>query len=219
MLWIVYSITKKKIIIFFLVLLQLGKHPTVTEDIPMTEVQLKQSIDDATKKSSISRLTSFCHLTGLSGFEPAKKSDTELFSNMVLIILSGPKIKQTFKVFFNATEALPFVEKTYKKNLSREQLSKYSIDTFKEIANLVAGHIKILLEKTGLRCEISLPIALRGYDDLFFSDKNEGSKYKSYWKIRYQGEELIFSNLIEIDKPKLKNDFVYIDKVSNIEFF
>ena len=138
---------------------------------------------------------------------------------MVLIVLSGPKIKQTLKIFFNAASALPFVEQTYGKTIEKEQLTKLSTDAFKEVANLVAGHIKILLEKSGIKCEISLPIALRGYDDLFFSNKNENKEFKSHWKIKHLGEELIFSNLVEVEKLKLKNDFVYSDEVNEIELF
>ncbi len=183
----------------------------------MTEVQLLNSIDEATQKVSLKRLESYSRKTGFS-IELKSLDEIDIIDySMVVILISGESIHQTFKIFFDPSRSFKLLDQIYKNKVDNEV--ELICDFFKEVANLTAGQIRSLLEKSGLRCEISLPILLRAYDELFFNPKDQVNNLTTYWMMTSQDMKLYFSSSIQLfDKSKNIN-FKFEDEDGNVEFF
>jgi CheY-specific phosphatase CheX len=185
----------------------------------MTKDQLEKAIQEALIQSSHSRLKTFCQVDDIKLNPKLEIAEAAHCPDMVLILLSGPEIHLTFKMFFNSEKARFLIEKTYGDINFKNEVSKYSVDAMKEVANLVVGHMKILLEKSDIKSEISLPIALRGYDELFFKDRKNDIIRKWHWEMEYENQQILFTGLMKLNLEKEGVEFVYEDESSSLEFF
>lgn len=184
----------------------------------MTKDQVEIEIKNAVVESSKSRLESFCKVEGVALKKDIEIVDGAQYRDMVLILLSGSEIHLILKMFFDSEAQGSLISKTYGQLEDRTKVSKYAVDTIKEVANLVAGHMKLLLETSKLDCEISLPIAMRGYDDLFFRDRGLEKSFRWNWELRHNNEPILLSGQMRLTIDR-EVDFQYVDQSSSLEIF
>lgn len=182
----------------------------------MNKDQVVSKLQEAAIKSSISRLKSFCKVEPVAKEEANEAVDGAKYRDMALILLAGPEIHMMLKIFFNSNMQKEVIEATYGPIDDEKMVSKYSIDTLKEILNLIIGHLKQLLDKSGLHCEISLPIALRGYDELFFRDQIDKESEAWTWSVDFGGEKLLFSGILKLNFDR-DIEFEYVEEGGSFE--
>lgn len=185
----------------------------------MTEVQFLKAVEEAVQKTSLDRIKSFSQFDKVS-MEVSTPSFEELCKkSLVVIILAGPQVHKVFKIFFDPSECLGFLKNVYSDIENSEDVFDKSADFFKEVANLVAGHMKKLFETSGISSEISLPILLRGYDSLFFENRDSSLAINSSWKLELENSSILCqvqSSFKNLDKDL---DFQYESSEGEIEFF
>ncbi len=185
----------------------------------MTKGQFEESLESALMKSSLSRIKTFCRQEDFHlNKSPDVSKDHAQKPNLVLILISGQDVHITLKVFFDAKKCPSLTEQTHGQSDQEDEQSHRSVDVVKELSNLIAGHIKMLLDQAGINCEISLPISMRGYDEIFFKDDINLGLKKNQWEIYRESEKLTFVSVV---RNSLDNDIEleYVEESSTIELF
>jgi CheY-specific phosphatase CheX len=132
---------------------------------------------------------------------------------MGLILISGPSIRITIKCHYKGEAGKFFAQKTMGKKPSEISFSQIQ-DYIREYCNLCGGKVKKIFADSKLDIGISLPLALRGFDELFFYDKktfNAPGYCQDYWSLNSEEHSIILSSIIEIysedDMNKLTVNF------------
>lgn len=94
---------------------------------------------------------------------------------MSLALLASSEMRVIFKVHFN-TSALPDGIRIPKAEDSKTTV-RLMQDLMNEYCNLVIGLLKRSLLRSGLGAGVSLPVALRGFDEVYFANE-EGQALK-----------------------------------------
>ncbi len=139
--------------------------------------------------------------------------------SLVVILLAGEQVHITFKVFFDHKECGELIKKIYTQSPNSTDLRNLVTDFFKEVSNLTAGHMKWLFENSKVDCNISLPIALRGFDEFFFNKIKDVSSFEDSWAIAFPSGTVHFSNIISLDSSLKDVDLSISDQAGEIEFF
>ncbi len=139
--------------------------------------------------------------------------------SLVVILLAGEHVHITFKVFFDHKECEELINKIYTQKPRSGDLRNLVTDFFKEVSNLTAGHMKWLFENSKVDCNISLPIALRGFDEFFFNKVKDNSSFEDSWAIAFPSGTVHFSNIISLDSSLKDIDLTISDQAGEIEFF
>lgn len=114
---------------------------------------------------------------------------------MVIILMFGEALRLTFKVHFSSDSAGFFAANTFR--TSKDQISSIRrLDFFKEYSNLAGGRIKQILQESGIRAAVSLPVLARGFDELFFP-KPQNSELRA-WQLAISGESVTCSAYLEL---------------------
>jgi CheY-specific phosphatase CheX len=182
----------------------------------MNDNPFARSVHKAVQSSIQSRIETFCKIQGVKTEVVEQLEHRRSFANMALILLSGEKVRLKLKLFFDKEGSSRFFENIHNPETNRHPAQ--NVDALKEVLNLVIGHLKILLEDVAVKCDISLPVAMRGYDDLFFPNSQKGAT-ESIFRIEYKGSEIfLVSQLTCDDGVDLTEIVSYRDETSQIEF-
>lgn len=119
------------------------------------------------------------------------------YKNLVMILVVSPSFYQSLKFFFNWESTAPLLDNIYKDGILEGEREHLIVDFFKEVGNLTAGHIKSVLSKSNINSDISLPISMRGYDDLFSIQSNNPKQFTQSWKFKVGTSNLIFTSAIK----------------------
>lgn len=153
------------------------------------------------KEASISTLKDYTHIESLH--ETVLSSDSIILGHwMPVIIISSAVMQITFKTHLMTTDGNTFSASSFKKSPD-DMSSQQILDFFKEYCNMVGGKIKWLLEFNQIASGISLPILLRGFDEVFFSHQETPYLFSDKWKITSDTASLICSILIELQDKAL----------------
>jgi CheY-specific phosphatase CheX len=132
---------------------------------------------------------------------------------MGLILISGPSLRITMKCHYTSDNGKFFAQKVMGKKSSEISFSQVQ-DFIREYCNLCGGKVKKIFSDSNLDTGISLPLALRGFDELFFYDKktlDTPGYSQDYWSLECENHFFILSSIIEIynvsDINKLAVDF------------
>ncbi|MFZ3230788.1 MAG: hypothetical protein WA160_11330 [Pseudobdellovibrio sp.] len=127
---------------------------------------------------------------GNSTLESTQYQEVEqilFYSRMSLILVANADFRLLIKVHCNecdvkslAKEALQFVEHDLQSGLG---------DFIKELTNLLGGALKRSLEASQIEIGLSLPLLIRGFDELF-SEKKASSE-SSYFSLGSSGQKII----------------------------
>jgi len=103
---------------------------------------------------------------------------------MTVILISSPVVRITFKAHFNEFESSGLI-KTRLKSIKEPIPSEQVLDYFKEYCNVIAGAVKSELKTVGIDAGISLPLAARGFDELFFPTPDNKRTFENTWTIEH----------------------------------
>lgn len=151
------------------------------------------------RSSSLSRLKSHSKIEDIELAEP--DADVPVFGHwMGIILLSGPDLRVTFKVHYGSRKVRALAASAIgqaAKELSLNQIA----DFMREYCNMTAGHLKGFLDRGGLEVGISLPLIIRGFDEIFFSAQDGKRVFGEMWKLHYAEAELTCSASVEVFEP------------------
>lgn len=170
---------------------------------------LKDKLADLVRQASLSRLVIHANAPQAeiraidSGFRPGRM----LASNMVFILVSSDTLRLTFKVHFSVRTARNLAFGIFGGESPADISERQAIDYFKEYGNLVAGNVISLLGQAGIELGISLPMATRGFYEVF-SDYTERQHrmltFSDFWGLHVDGRDVFCSTQFEImDKNNL----------------
>ena len=131
----------------------------------------------------------------------------------ILILLSNKQLNVTLKFFFTPKKIESLVKNTMGDRFEESKSADLARDVLKEVANLTMGHVKNRFIASNLKVESSLPIAMRGYDNLFFREFETGeNSQKNFWAL--QGDDYsIFCSLEASITGEIKDiNFDELDK-------
>lgn len=121
---------------------------------------------------------------------------------MAVILLASNKFKLLFKIHFDTTKAARVGEKkSHERSVAYQETNLRDFDQLKEYCNLVGGAIKQALGEEHSSAGLSLPLALRGFDELFFRDRvisSKGTRFHDAWRVESQGFTITCSSDIRV---------------------
>lgn len=124
---------------------------------------------------------------------------------MSAIILTSPVMRVTFRSHFMTEEGKILLASSFGKKA--EDISTMEVlDFFKEYGNMVAGKIKWLLEFNGTESGISLPVMLRGFDEVFFKKEDRKSLFSDHWRLQSKSLGIACSAIVELEDGKSWDD-------------
>ncbi len=187
----------------------------------MTTEKFVLDLHKTSQRTAASRLQTYCSSQDVLVLDFVEKNFQPSYKNLVMILVVSPNFYQSLKFFFNWETTAPLVERIYKNVISDGEKEHLIVDMFKEVANLSAGHIKSVLNKSNIYSDISLPISMRGYDDLFSSKSNNPKQFTQSWRFEVETSHLIFTSSIEsranLEALEISDD--NDDNDNSIEFF
>lgn len=130
--------------------------------------------------------------------------------HMIFIMMSGNDIKLMYSLHY--MQALAAKLATHKLDREKNQFSSNLLTAFlKEYVNIIAGNIKAMFLAEQVQIGHSLPIALQGFNELFFRE-NYTSDHTSCWSLKnQQGGE--FDLCLSI-KLRIDTNLDYIQKIT-----
>lgn len=114
---------------------------------------------------------------------------------LALIVVSSPQVRVMFKSHFMLREGQKIAAGLY--GVAADQLPmRQATDFFREFCNLIGGELKTALVSNGQNAAVSLPIMLRGFDEIFYVRPSDS--ITSFWKLG-DGESLFYcSTQVEV---------------------
>lgn len=117
-----------------------------------------------------------------------------------LILVAENSLKITFKVHWFEEQGNLFACLTYHKPHHEIRL-KEAIDFYGEYCNQVAGKIKWRLEQGGTETGVTLPLLLRGFDEIYFVPHAQGRYFEDCWVLESSLGRIVVSSAFEISDP------------------
>jgi CheY-specific phosphatase CheX len=150
------------------------------------------------RQVSLTRIKQHGASDGYGILEVPHENALDVFNHwMALILISGKSVRITFKVHFNIRTAQEFAAPVYGKNPDDIEM-RQAKDFVKEFCNLSAGFIKKIFEDQNLDVGISLPLVIRGFDEVFFDKSEKETITEDSFKLDQSGNGLICSSHIEV---------------------
>ncbi len=175
---------------------------------PIEQSDLKL-LKELVRTASLSRLKGIANNENIQIAEIAE-SQKILGHWMSLILISGPKMRITFKVNFTADVARSLALWIYQ-GKATDILTEQAGDFIKEFCNLVGGKLKNTLSLNDVFMGLSLPLMTRSFDDIFFRTSPSLSTIRDRWKLQDGQANIYCAATIEIFErlnfpPVLKDD-------------
>lgn len=160
-------------------------------------------LKELVRQVSITRFKQSSQNDNYNLLEVPKSSEKTVFDHwMSLILISGKSLRITFKTHFNIKTCRKIASPIYGKK-PEDIAVRQAQDFVKEFGNLSAGFLKKIFEEQDVDVGISLPLVIRGFDEVFF-DKTEGnSKLEDCWKLDNGTTSLICTSLLEVYQPEI----------------
>ena len=127
---------------------------------------------------------------------------SESQERMLLILVSGKALRITFKVHFNIKSTKKMASPIYGKSPEKIEI-RQAKDFIKEFCNLSAGYIKKIFEDQSLDVGISLPLVIRGFDEVFFERQIKKTIIEDSFRIENSGIGVVCTNIVEIFNQNL----------------
>jgi len=116
---------------------------------------------------------------------------------MTVILMANAELRVTVKAFYGGTcgrKLMAFKSKKPAHTVNPRWISDY----MKELLNLTCGAVKRELIALDCNVGLSLPLEMRGFDELFAEDRDSSASYSSYlWTIKTEHGPLVFRAEIE----------------------
>jgi CheY-specific phosphatase CheX len=173
------------------------------------------SIDEEKMQNSLSKLKELVRQVSITRFkqssqndnynllEVPKSSEKTVFDHwMSLILISGKSLRITFKTHFNIKTCRKIASPIYGKKPD-DIAVRQAQDFVKEFGNLSAGFLKKIFEEQDVDVGISLPLVIRGFDEVFFDKTVDISKLEDCWKLDNGSTSLVCTSLLEVYQPEV----------------
>ena len=135
--------------------------------------------------------------------EVPKSSEKTVFDHwMSLILISGKSLRITFKTHFNIKTCRKIASPIYGKKPD-DIAVRQAQDFVKEYGNLAAGFLKKIFEEQDVDVGISLPLVIRGFDEVFFDKTQDEAKLEDCWRIDNGSTSLVCTSLLEVYQPEI----------------
>ena len=123
--------------------------------------------------------------------------DRDVLAHFVAFILvTGDRLRITFRAHFNSGTAAQLLQQTVAGTSSQTEPA-HSYELMKEYCNLCAGEIKRVLATNEYPCVVSLPLMIRGFDQIFEPISKERFVVDDRWVVRGAGLSFFCSARIE----------------------
>lgn len=144
---------------------------------------------------------------------------------MSIILLAGQGIRFTFKVHYQTKEVMTLAKSIISATDHTEELSK-AADFMREYCNLLAGSLKASLLEKEVDLGISLPIVIRGFDDVFSEKKRSSAEYfHDSWALQAESGKVICVLSVNVYANQLLDRLAKVtfnettqDEASDMEF-
>ena len=135
--------------------------------------------------------------------EVPKSSEKTVFDHwMSLILISGKSLRITFKTHFNIKTCRKIASPIYGKKPD-DIAVRQAQDFVKEYGNLAAGFLKKIFEEQDVDVGISLPLVIRGFDEVFFDKTQDDAKLEDCWRLDNGSTSLVCTSLLEVYQPEV----------------
>ena len=135
--------------------------------------------------------------------EVPKSSEKTVFDHwMSLILISGKSLRITFKTHFNIKTCRKIASPIYGKKPD-DIAVRQAQDFVKEYGNLAAGFLKKIFEEQDVDVGISLPLVIRGFDEVFFDKTQDEAKLEDCWRLDNGSTSLVCTSLLEVYQPEV----------------
>lgn len=171
------------------------------------KAEIKSRFTDIIRQVSLLRMKAYSENDDFKLKEASKYNPHGyVFANyMAMIIIAGQSVKITFKTFFNHQDSEPIARYLYNTDTVDHHRS---LDVIKEYCNLAAGYMKKVLVENDIQVGISLPIATRGFNEVFWDVDESKDKitFEDCWQLVSSKSSLHCSYQLEVlDVDKLNS--------------
>jgi hypothetical protein len=132
------------------------------------------------------------------------------YNRLSLILLGGADFRMLIKIHSNESDIAV---------MAKEALGEggdiAAVDFVKELANVLGGSVKRAMESAELQVGLSLPLSIRGFDELF-SEKTDGN-LSGFYKIGAGSQDFVIQVQVELLSPEAKAQFEKIQFTSGDE--
>lgn len=129
------------------------------------------------------------------------------YNRLSLILLGGPDFRMLVKIHSNESDIAVMA-----KEALGEGADIAAVDFMKELANVLGGSVKRAMESADLQVGLSLPLSIRGFDELF-SENTEGN-LSFFYKISSGSQDFIIQIQVELLSPEARTQFERIQFTS-----
>ncbi len=186
------------------------------------------SVPDSQEGASFARLADFiretsrAHLAQFAKLKAAALSeisaDRPVLAHWIsLILISGKQVRITFRIHFHTAAARELASGAFSAPTTKVS-SEQAHDFAKEFCNFCAGRIKHLLTANGYEVGISLPLTMRGFDQVFEEPSGETYAFEDRWMIVGDRETIFCSTLIESANPLAITKIPSLDETGEVSF-
>ena len=192
---------------------------------PSNDVQInliQEKIKELIRQASLEKIQSYAQIPDfqLQEYDVPLRPGQVLAHRLALVFISGKPIRITFKVHFNHKDTREIAFRLYGVSSLDRVTEKHVIDFIKEYCNLSGGYLKKLFENIRLGLGMSLPLCMRGFDEVY-SDYGEVAapliRFSDIWKLTYHHSSITCTSLVEILDLNALKDVTSIELVENSE--
>ena len=160
-------------------------------------------LKELVRQVSITRFKQSAQNDEYNLLEVPKSSEKTVFDHwMSLILISGKSLRITFKTHFNIKTCRKIASPIYGKKPD-DIAVRQAQDFVKEYGNLSAGFLKKIFEEQDVDVGISLPLVIRGFDEVFFDKTQDEGKMEDCWRLDNGSTSLVCTSLLEIYQPEI----------------
>jgi CheY-specific phosphatase CheX len=120
---------------------------------------------------------------------------------VAFVLITGDRIRITFRAHFNTETATQFLKQTVSGTSSQYE-DTHAYELLKEYCNLCAGEIKRVLGTNEVTSSVSLPLMIRGFDQIFEPSSRERVVVDDRWIVRGGGLSYFCSSRIEAEDSR-----------------
>ena len=119
---------------------------------------------------------------------------------LAMILLCGPDLEITFKVHYNSSVGRNLLSRSAGKEPTEIPHEKVQ-DFFREVCNTCAGELKSILTKQEVVIGLSLPLSVRGSDQVMFTQRDDYFDNSHFWHVKSDAGYLVCSVHVELINP------------------
>ncbi len=120
---------------------------------------------------------------------------------LAMILLCGQDLEITFKIHYNSSVGRKLLSKIVSKDPTEIPHAKIQ-DYFRELCNTCAGEIKATLSQQDVVIGLSLPLSVRGSDQVMFSQRENYLVHSYFWHIDSDIGPIVASVHVELINPQ-----------------